>query len=296
MKTIEIVITSVFIMFFSMTKAQSPADTQTLLWKINGKGLQQESYILLTTTKTCESKIKLNDKVLNILNKVKLIALETGLNSKAYAGVAEEFNELKNNNQSAKKTLSKNTYEKLITVAEDEGVSEIYLNQYKLWYIYMFLMTKTYQCNVPNVEKIDDVIRNYGTKHNIPVKELLSIDETLNTFYDEFPNSYWENIISYIVNDKNRVITDIDAKTGFYKQENIIGLKKLLTSSGLFKPRYVATDVEMFRIRLLMSRVENTIKTQSTLITLDVVDIGNDSTSIFNLLSKSGYTISPVID
>lgn len=296
MKTIKIVLASVFIMFFSMIKAQSSADTQTLLWKISGKGLQQESYILLTTTKTCESKIKLSDKVLNILNKVKLIAPETGLNSKAYAGVAEKANGLKNNNQSAEKTLSKNTYEKLITVAEDEGIPEIYLNQYKLWYIYMFLMTKTYQCNVPNVEKIDDVIRNYGVKHNIPVKELLSIDETLNTFYDKFPNSYWESILSYIVNNKNRVITDIDVKAGFYKQENVAGLKKLLTSSGLFKLRYAATDAEMYRIRLIMLRIENTIKVQSTLITLDIVDIGNDLTSIFNFLSKSGYNISPVIN
>ncbi|WP_419802295.1 TraB/GumN family protein [Mucilaginibacter sp.] len=279
-----------------MVKAQNAADAQTLLWKISGKGLQQESYILLTTTKTCEPKIKLSDKVLNVLNKVKLIAQETGLNSKAFAGVAEKANGLKNNNQSAEKSLSKNTYEKLITVAEDEGIPEIYLNQYKLWYIYMFLMTKTYQCNVPNAEKIDDVIRNYGSKHNIPVKELLSIDETLNTLYDKFPNSYWESVINYMVNNKNRVIMDIDAKAGFYKQENVAGLKKLLTSSGLFKPRYVAADAEMYRMRLIMSRIENTIKTQSTLVTLDVVDIGNDSTSILNLLSKSGYTISPVIN
>lgn len=295
MKILKIVVATIsLLVLISSVKAQNTADVQTLLWRMSGKGLQQESYILLTTTKTCESHIVLNERVINVLNKVKLIAPETGLNSKAYSGAAEKANGLKNDNQSAEKMLSKNTYGKLVTVAEEEGIPEIYLNQYKLWYIYMFLMTKTYQCSVPNVEKIDDVIRTYGSKHNIPVKELLTIDETLSSLYDQYPSSYWESTIGYIVNNKNRVITDVDAKAVFYKQENFTGLKKLLISSGLFKPRYVAVEAETSRIHLIMSRIERVIKNQSTLVTLDLVDIGSDSTSIFNQLTKSGYTISPV--
>src|SRR5579871_863322 len=86
----------------SALRAQTSPSAQTLLWKISGKGLSQDSYFLITTSNTCEAKVILGDKLKTALGKVKKIVMETGATNRANEEKAQQLILARNDNQTPK--------------------------------------------------------------------------------------------------------------------------------------------------------------------------------------------------
>lgn len=70
----------IFILFFSFftSFAQQEAD-KSILWEIKGKGLKESSYILGTFHMVCLADLKLEEKVVQAIQKVQQVALEVNL-------------------------------------------------------------------------------------------------------------------------------------------------------------------------------------------------------------------------
>ena len=283
----------VSVLGLSALRAQTGGGAQTLLWKISGKGLTQESYFLITTSNTCEAKVVFSDKLKAALGKVKQIVMESGATNRANESKTQQLILAKNDNQASKNVLSAAVYKQLLQKAEDMGISELYLNQYTTFFISNRLMVQDIECSLPAVDRMEDELREYAKKNSLPVGELLSIEETY-ALYDVYPNQFWERNISFLLNTPDKVKSSLNIKAGFYKQENWAGLKQIFIRSDFFSIRYAFSSNETSRMLLLFGRIEKVIKDQPSMITLDASEVANDATSIFTLLTNSGYTLTPV--
>lgn len=283
-----------FVLAGSAGFGQSATD-QTLLWKIDGNGLSQASFFLITTSITCEAKVAISDKIGAALRKVKAIRIETGATSKDNGAALQRLFRLHNAGQSASKMLSPGVHAQLAQKAKDMGVDEIYLDQYTLFYIYTRLLGLCADCALHSVDRIEDELRDYGKKNNVPVGELLSTEEAIG-LYNGYPGAYWNKTISYLLDNSDKVRGMLNAKAVFYKQENYAGLKEVCDGPAFAGARFAFTANETSRMLLLFTRIEETIKAQPTMMTIDASEVANDPTSIFTLLKDAGYSVTPVFD
>jgi uncharacterized protein YbaP (TraB family) len=277
-------------------QSQLYKDEETFLWKISGNGLKQDSYFFITMSNTCEEKVALSPKILNVLNNVQQVVFETGLTNRNNENKVQQLIFLNTETQSAKNMLSANTYKNLQQKAEDMGIKELVLNGLNMFFISNRLFAQCINCSLQQVDRAEDEIRLYAKKNKIKTDELFSIEETIPLFFDSLPKEYWESYISYLLTYPDIETKNINNKAALYKQEKFKELKAIYTNNDKTKSRYSFPNIESNRINMLFSRIENKIKDSSAFITLDIADVANEPTSLFNQLVKAGYTLTPVLN
>jgi uncharacterized protein len=282
--------------FLTRLNAQAlPANAHTLLWKIDGKGLTQTSYILVNTTNTCETNIVLSEKVATALPKVGAIVFETAATNRAkekpflasaQCGPDDSY--------SAKKMLSPFIYLGLKEKAAEIGLSENFLSQYNLFFVKNRLEASCITCDLSRVVRLEDVLRDSAKKIGIPVTELLTIDEFFG-IYHHYPQAFWDKSITWLLDHPERVTDALNSKAGAYRSEDLATLKTIIARDGYYGIRYNFQDQESARSGLLTTRIEKQIAATSALIVLDASEVANEPTSVFTALTTAGYTLTPVL-
>jgi uncharacterized protein YbaP (TraB family) len=284
------------LLFFSHIMGQSlPTKAHTLLWKISGKGLTQESYILINTTNTCEKKVILEENVSAALGKVKSVVFEAAVTNRAYEKAFLAASMAIGDDYTAKQMLSPFVYLSLKEKAQEIGLSELYLNQHNLFFVKVKLETACISCDLSGVVRFEDVVRDTARKLGLPVTELLTIDEFFD-MYHHYPKAFWDKSISYLLDHPERVTDAINKKAAAYKADDFATLKTTVGKDEYYGIRYKFTDQESPRSALLTTRIEKQITQSPTLIVLDVSEIANDPTSVFTALTTEGYTLTPVTE
>jgi uncharacterized protein YbaP (TraB family) len=280
--------------FFARLCGQSlPANAHTLLWKISGKGLTQESYILINTTNTCETRIDLNGKIATALSKVRSVVFEAAAtnraNEKAFLAASLAIDD----DYTAKQMLSPFVYLSLKEKAQEIGLNEAFLNQHNLFFVKVKLETACISCDLSGVVRFEDVVRDTARKLGLPVTELLSIDEFFD-MYHHYPRAFWDKSISFLLDHPEQVTDAINKKAAAYRGDDLAGLKTAVGRDEYYGIRYKFPDQESSRSALLTTRIKEQITRAPALIVLDVSEVANDPTSVFNILTTEGYTLTPV--
>lgn len=282
--------------FFARLCGQTvPADAHTLLWKISGKGLTRDSYILVNTTNTCERKIVLEAPVVGALSKVKAIVFEAAVTNRAKEKDFLAASIAIGDDYTAKQLLSPFVYLNLKEKAQEIGISEPWLNQHNLFFVKVKLETSCISCDLSGVIRFEDVVRDTAKKLGIPVTELLNIDEFFD-IYHRYPRAFWDKSISYLLDHPERVTDAINRKAAAYKADDFTGLKAAFARDDYYSIRYKFPEQESSRSALLSSRIEKQIVQAPALIVLDVSEIANDPTSVFKALVGDGYSLTPVME
>jgi uncharacterized protein YbaP (TraB family) len=282
--------------FFARLCGQSlPANAHTLLWKISGKGLTQESYILINTTNTCETRINLSGKIAVALSKVRSVVFEAAATNRANEKAFMAASLAIGDDYTAKQMLSPFIYLSLKEKAQEIGLSEAFLDQHNLFFVKVKLETACISCDLSGVVRFEDIVRDTAGKLGLPVTELLTIDEFFD-MYHHYPKAFWDKSISYLLDHPERVTDAINKKAAAYKADDLGGLKTAVGRDDYYGIRYKFPNEESSRSALLTTRIEKQITRASALIVLDVSEIANDPTSVFNTLTTDGYSLTPVIE
>ena len=270
-----------------------PADANTLLWKISGKGLTQDSYILINTTNTCEKRISIDGKIATIISKVKTIVFEAAATNRAKEKAFLAASLSIGDDYTARQMLSPFVYQNLKEKAPEIGLSETFLNQHNVFFVKVKLETACISCDLSGVVRFEDVVRDTARKLDLPVTELLSIDEFFD-MYHHYPKAFWDKSITYLLDHPERVTDAINKKAAAYKAGDLAALKTALARDDYYGIRYKFPEQESARCALLSSRIEKQVAQAPALIVLDVSEVANDPTSVFTTLSTDGYTLTPV--
>lgn len=291
----KILIICLLIADLQLVKAQTLSDLpSTVLWKISGDGIQQPSYIYLTNV-GCDFQIKLNKSVEKSLENVKVIAVESNLNSKANATKIPQLIAATNDSQRIKNIMPTKEYSQMIRVVKDNyGMTEQYLNQFKPRYISSLLSMTANPCIAPGAERIEDVLNDYANKKGIEYKEMLTPEEVFSEC-DKYNKQYWQQNFLYLFNNADQIKLILQNRNDLYNDENMKGLKNLFSTSLYLKLKYSDSIVKIHN-QLLASKIANIIRSQPALIAVDIAYWVTNDNSLPQLLRKAGYNINPVME
>ncbi|HEV2480663.1 MAG TPA: TraB/GumN family protein [Puia sp.] len=271
-----------------------PADAHSLLWKISGKGLPQESYIFINTSNTCETRITLDGKIATVLSKVKSIAFEAAATNRAKEKAFLAASLAISGDYTAGQMLSPFVYFNLKEKAREIGLSEGFLNQHNIFFVKLKLETACISCDLSRVVRWEDVVRDTARKLGLPVTELLGMEEFFD-MYHHYPKAFWDKSITYLLDHPENVTDAINKKAAAYRAGDLAALRSAVARDEYYGIRYKFPDQEAARCALLTSRIEKQINQGPVLIVLDVSEISSDPTSVFTALTTDGYALTQVL-
>jgi uncharacterized protein len=285
----------VIILLFIATNvmAQNGKNDNSLLWKISGNGLKEDSYILLTTSNLCKS-TPLNGKITSVLNDVKYVCYEQGGKDPKNKSKVQGLVMVSSEQQSIKNNLSKPIYNSLIDKATEAGLDEKMVNMVKPCFLFTSIITKTImECNTSVTKGYEDYIRDYVSKKALKYGDLYGFEEYVK-LYDGYDKAFWDKTIGFLINNGDKMLKDLEVKENLYSQDNLNGIRVLYNSNAFLNARFLNSELEISRMKLCSSRIDVIVKAQSTLFVLDVGNVVNGKTSLFSFLNKMGYELSPV--
>ncbi|MDI9311220.1 MAG: TraB/GumN family protein [Limnohabitans sp.] len=278
----------------------SKALDNTILWKITGKDIKEASYILLTTP-TCNPHSVLGAKLYKVLESIKNIAIEDNINSKENAVKLKDLLVPKTDSQKFKNTLSATEVDDLIRKAKETNAInadandfqiKLFINQYRSLYVLSLLYASANPCSTSSLEKIEDILADFSRKKSIAFEALFSPEEIFNE-YDKYTKEFWRQNILYTGYNNVQVKSAITIKNNLYSTENMKALTAFLASNDYYKIKYQENNITIHN-RVLIKKIITTIQKQPTLIAIGVVNYLLTNNSIYELLKKEGYTITPV--
>lgn len=270
--------------------------SQTLLWKISGNGLQEDSYLLLTSS-SCEETIKITGKILKALQSIKTIVLEDNRADKSNTVKFQQSMLAQADTQKIKNILSPNEYQLFVKKLKDKGAQDDAIDQFnafKASIIDKLLQADANPCETKIPERMEDVLKKYAFKNKIEYKEFYTIENIISEM-DAHTKDYWRNSILYTLNNGDQLKEALQTKVAFYHNENIPGLQELYNTNNFFKLAY-GDNVIKDHIYTLTSKIENVIKIQATLIAVNISDAVLNQNSVIGILENKGYSLNPVLN
>ncbi|RPA67105.1 TraB/GumN family protein [Cyclobacteriaceae bacterium YHN15] len=277
------------ILFFLIISKSNSAENEgnSLLWKISGNGLEQESYLFGTIHLICQDQFKMDDRILNALGKSKKIALEIDMSDQ--------------NMMMEMQRLSVNADFKNIKDEFDpkqiEAVDEFLKNKYgtgldqlgvlKPFVLSTMIITKLLPCE--EISSYEMFFLQKSQEGNTPMTGLETIEDQVKIF-DNIPLKTQLDDIGDLVMDESS-IKEFDTLVSAYLDEDIDLLYELITKNEMFKNHGDMLLAD--RNKKWIPLIEDLVKEQTTFIAVGSGHLASE-TGVIQLLRDAGYEVEPV--
>jgi uncharacterized protein YbaP (TraB family) len=292
-KFILVLVAALFV-FPKVNAQQFQEKDNSLLWRINSKNSDKVTYLVFTTGSLEVVNPGLITKVSHVLADIKVYYSETGLSDPENNDVFQKFAFIKKPEESVTKSLSKTSMKDLnLELAKIKIPEEIIIRLVPA--AIPGMLTQSATANTKNINLIENTFRAYAKQLNLPVKTLITLDESYK-FVNDYGRNYYLKLIEYQLQNKKQIIADLHDKAAFYTEEDIAGIQKLYAKSSFLSYRYTSDAIEKSKISLIAERIDEVVKTGGALITIDVINMMNPNKNIISELEKIGYTFTPIKD
>lgn len=285
------------LLFIMAAAAQKTTLQNTILWKVSGNGLAENSFIYLTG-KSCDQNLKLDEKSKNALNEVKTITAEYDLYGSKDAGKLARGNFAIADSQKIKNNLSAGQITAFENKLKDAGYPVQALPQlqaYKMNMIYYMLASVIGPCGTESQGLAYEIdLRSIAKKTNKEFAVLQSIDDVL-AESGKIDNYYWKKNISYLLDNEDKVKAQYKQEADLYQARDIKELQQLYNNNPLFMQLY-KTDIQKQHVFFLADKIEQALKTGPCFFTIQFSNIVYSDFSVFDILAAKGYTITPVLN
>lgn len=290
----KIILVNVLLLLIVVAKVQGQnTDLSGLLWKITGNGLNQPSYLYLTSS-SCDEKLVLTEKIKGILHSVNFVAVEIDLSDKNNAAKLQGALMAEVDSQKVKNILPASEYQQFVKKAKDEGAPDQAIDQFNMFKPLVVLSLLQMQANICETgtqpEKIETVLKSYSSKNKQDFKELVTIDETIKEM-NAHSKEYWRQNIMYALNNTDQIKQALQNKIALYKTGNISEIKVLFNDETFFALRS-KDDVYKSHVMLVADKIEGLVKQQSGFIALDISNIGINTLSVLDILKTKGFQVN----
>lgn len=274
------------ILIFSQPLA-AEQEEKSLLWKISGNGLEQESYLFGTIHLICQDKFKMEERILNALNKSKKIALEIDMSDQ---NMMMEMQRLSVN---ADFKNIKDEFEPEQGKAVDEflqnkyGVGLEQLGVLKPFVLSTMILTKMMPCE--EISSYEMFFVQNAQDGEIPMVGLETIADQVKLF-DHIPLETQLNDIGDLVTDGNG-IQEFESLVAAYLNEDIELLYELITKNEMFHNYGDILLVD--RNQKWIPIIEDLIREETTFIAVGSGHLASE-TGVIQLLRDAGYEVEPI--
>ena len=273
--------------------AQKNSSDKTLLWKINGNGLKQPSYLFGTIHMLCKDDAVLSDSLRSIIKNVKEVYFEVDLdNMFEMLGVLGKMK--MNGDTTLQDLLSEADYEKVKNYFESKGslLPFSMLETYKPMLAASTLQQGGLPCETTAM--MEQVIMEEAKEYQKPIRGLESMGYQASVL-DSIPYKLQaDQLVSYIDNamkggDEDKELSEmLDA----YRNQDLQKLEEMLMKSDPSISNY--TDVLLYnRNRNWVEKLKDLMPDKSLLIAVGAGHLPGEEGCI-NLLRKAGFKVTPV--
>jgi uncharacterized protein len=277
------------ILFFLIISQSNAAENEenSLLWKISGNGLEQESYLFGTIHLICQDRFKMEERILNALNKSKKIALEIDMSDQ---NMMMEMQRLSVN---ADFKNIKDEFEPEQGKAVDEFLQKKYgvgleqLGVLKPFVLSTMVLTKMLPCE--EISSYEMFFVQNAQDAEIPMVGLETIADQVKLF-DHIPLETQLNDLGDLVTDEN-AIQEFESLVAAYLNEDIELLYELITKNEMFQNYGDLLLVD--RNQKWIPIIEDLVREQTTFIAVGSGHLASE-TGVIQLLRDAGYEVEPV--
>ncbi|MFM1915672.1 MAG: hypothetical protein RLZZ531_1341 [Bacteroidota bacterium] len=275
------ILSLLFLLVFSQSNAQ-------LLYKINGKGLKQDSYVFGTIHTMPKEDFDMPNKVMNALKSCETIALEIQLDMSLSEKIELAKMTLIPNGETLKIYMSDSSYTKLKKYCMDsmqwkESKFEQYSHMKPFFFSSVVLQEKIGKQKSFEME-FDKLAKKYKkpligletVMYQMETIDRISIQDQLQ-FMDDFSN-----------------MAEFDVLFKLYEQEDINGLYQMISSETDMLPEFNHWFLDV-RNANWIPVIEKQINKEATFIAVGAGHLGGTN-GVLELLRKQGYTVTGIND
>jgi len=281
---------SLLIVFLVPFLSQSLAveqEEKSLLWKISGNGLEQESYLFGTIHLICQDQFKMDDRIMNALNKAKKIALEIDMSDKNMMmemqrlSVNADFQNIKDEFEPEQGKVVDEFLQRKYGVGLDQ------LGILKPFVLSTMVLTKMMPCE--EISGYEMFFVQKAEEEKIPMIGLETIADQVGLF-DQIPLKTQLNDIGDLLMD-GKSIKEFETLVAAYLDEDIDLLYELITKNDMF--RDFGDILLVDRNRKWISIIVDLIKEETTFIAVGSGHLASE-TGVIQLLRNAGFDVEPV--
>lgn len=289
MKNFKKILAIVVIICLSVFKIQAQESTNSLLWKVEGNGIQT-SYVFGTFHMLPKEEFILKDKVKDALNATALTVLELDMDDPSMQSEMMKYSAL----PEGKTLLDYMESDEATTIdsylKEKVGVGLDQFKNYKPLMVSSMVMMGYLGKDFASYET---TLITLTKEHQKEIKGLETIAYQMSLF-DKQPYDEQLDDVVKLLKEKESMSTMFNSMIALYKKEDINGLYE-------FMDDYFDHDVQKMNA-LLHTRNSNWIpqigaysKDTSVFYGVGAGHLGGDL-GVINLLKKAGYTLTPVTE
>ncbi|ERM80940.1 hypothetical protein P872_10850 [Rhodonellum psychrophilum GCM71 = DSM 17998] len=278
---------SVFFLGFIHQGFTLGTEEKSLLWKISGKNLKQDSYLFGTIHVICEDDFFMDARIENALKESEKLVLEIDL------GDPNMMMEMQKTSMNpGMKNISKEMEPEQI-VALDKFLLEAYgagLDQFgifKPFVLSSMVMLKMLPCTAQSSYEM--YFMDKAKEQEMSIKGLETVGFQMGIF-DNIPRKLQVDELAKMVVDENGM-EEFGELTQKYLEQDLDGLYGIITDNGVFQEfgDQLLTD----RNKNWIPLIENHIEEGSTFIAVGAGHLPSE-TGVISLLRKAGYTVEAV--
>lgn len=278
-----------FILFFLVLSQSNGAENEekSLLWKISGNGIEQESYLFGTIHLICQDQFKMDDRILNALGKSKRIALEIDMSDQ---NMMMEMQKLSVN---ADFKNIKDEFDPEQSQVVDEFLKGHYgtgldqLGILKPFVLSTMILTKMLPCE--EISSYEMFFVQQSQESKTPMIGLETIADQVKLF-DNIPLKTQLDDIGKLVMDESS-IKEFETLVSAYLNEDIGLLYDLINDNEMFQN--YGDMLLADRNKKWIPLIEDLIKEQTTFIAVGSGHLASE-TGVIQLLRNAGYKVEPI--
>lgn len=286
---VVIVFLAGFILSFLLVQRLHAQDKDSsLLWKIEGKNLDQPSYIFGTIHAICPDDFFLSDAVKNAVSKSSHVVMELDMDDPQLLPKIQQMSV----NPGMKNISADLTEEQISTIngffTEHYGANLTQLGVMKPFALMSMMLLKSIGCNQP--ASYEQSLVNEAKSNEIEVSGL----ETVEQQFSVFDNASFEEQVSWLIEyaeDEEGMKNEFQLMVDSYKKQDVDAMHDLIISSPEFQS--LMDELLYKRNENWISKIEDYASDKPTFFAVGAGHLGSDK-GVLALLRKEGYQVTPI--
>jgi len=282
----KVVLLSLFVvatLFGGSINAQTSTTEKSLLWKISGNGLKQESYLYGTVHMMCESDFKIAEKTQKAFAKSEKLALEIDMDDPAELIAMQQSAMSK---EPLSKTLSPEDYQKLDAfLLEKLGQGAKTFENYSLTTIMSMVMFKSLNCP-PKMYELE--LMKMAAARKIETVGLEKLQAQLEFLGKAFSDT---EIIAQLKHYDSGYFNDL---IPIYNSEDVQKIYNMTTD-----PKFMDAEDRKWMLDIRntnwANKMPEMMQKESVFFAVGAAHLGGEQ-GVIQLLRKAGYTVQAVMN
>ncbi len=280
-------VTLVFVLVACFGNAQTE---NSLLWKIEGNGLNAPSYLYGTIHVMCPDDIVLTDKIKKALQQSEKLVLELDMDAPTFAQDMQKAS-LNENMQNRSAELLESQRKVIDTYFKEQYSADLsQLGILKPFALLSMMSMKGLDCPQPG--SYEEALMQHAKNHDWEVLGVEKIEDQIAVFDQVAYAEQMGWLVSYI-EDQDTFKKGFTKMVRAYQEENIQSLLHLMTDYPEYKEIEEALLYE--RNEKWIPALVQQMQEQATFIAVGAAHLASDR-GVIALLQKAGYTVQPVLD